>query len=532
MEYKLSLPEDNASVRQNDAKNLEISSDSEEAEQDPQIIQQQIEEFEALLSTHVDMASSEDPSLISQGLILLNEDLQKNPSYVTQIVNNLTIAQYISNIEDISPDLGKLAIDIIRLFIEKTDPEVYEENVFSKTGLATSFLIKLENEIPYEYAIDIIEVTSEMLKKWPNMNDSFLCSGFVSRVIDIAYSKITDKPPSRDESQDKYSKDVNFTSQSIDINDNDDRLIAACIKFLTAFLITSDGLSIATIKECIDYIILYSFCEELPLASAEALESMKKLFEKINSPIYDALFGEMKKCGKVNDLIELAFNGNETAWFCICDIFSSTKMNKSMVESETIGMIQSILRQSKEAVAEINSIKDPSEEDAMNNEAMLKKAEEMEILALSALAAASSSEENGVIIEQIISSGVLELVMASIVESPLRAKCEACCVFSNLASCTTKVSELLEAFPDLPLQLLQSLQTLPVHEKNTVLTSIKSIIDFAIKSGTIDPVECIGGEEGQDIIDELLDTVDVNLYEVVAGIKATIVASLEDEDGD
>ena len=59
------------------------------------------------------MASSEDPSLISQGLILLNEDLQKNPSYVTQIVNNLTIAQYISNIEDISPDLGKLAIDIV-----------------------------------------------------------------------------------------------------------------------------------------------------------------------------------------------------------------------------------------------------------------------------------------------------------------------------------------------------------------------------------------------------------------------------------
>jgi hypothetical protein len=361
------------------------------------------------------------------------------------------------------------------------------------------------------------------------MSESCLTSGFVSRIMDIAFNFVTERPVSRQEDQDKYMKPVEFTEESIDITDSDDRLVTACIKLLTSILVLFDSAGTLTTKECVDYIILYSCCEQYPMASAEALRSMKEILKCIASRVYDILFCEIRKSNKVKNILELAFSGNEDAWYCICDFFSSGKIKKIMIEQDSISMIHSILDQSKDVVAKVHEIKELSEEEAVNNEVLLKKAEQMELLALSALCSATSHEKNQEIVESIIDSGILEIVMSSLLDSPLHAKKEACCIFANLASYTTKIEELLGAFPELPLQLLQSLQSLPTHEQYTVLTSIKGMVEFAIKSGQIDPLDCIGGEEGQDIIDELLDTVDVNLFDVVAGIKGDIVASMDDE---
>ena len=172
----------------------------------------------------------------------------------------------------------------------------------------------------------------------------------VSAILDIVNSKCPETIPDRPSDNPEFT--VQYQEDSIDLTDNEDLLLAQCLRFLNLFIIQKDFQTFGCIMEAIDFMIVFPFIERYPNASAVALECLVKFTENaFNEDKLDLFSRNLKIMNKIKPLMQLAYQGAHNAWLVIANLLSGGYLiNEFYTENELVPFLNDVLTNSFDIV--------------------------------------------------------------------------------------------------------------------------------------------------------------------------------------
>ena len=528
--------------------NMSHSESESEMEEEPQNMEQ-IEsvknDFEHHLEECLEAIRSEEMDGIVYGINNLSEALSAHPEYSIEALDDTIILTLICIfLEQYDDTLTSNTMRILHILLDQfrqkrkeeskeenknKDNSPTDQNIFIEVGILNNFDNSLRNQktpIPILYAIDIVNFMTEFMEIFPETYSIFISRGFVTTILDIVNSKCPERIPDRPDSDPEFC--ITYREETIDMTDNEDKLIAQCLRFLNLFLINRDVYASGCIIEAIDYLVVFPFIERYPIAAEAALQCLVKFTELTSNPKLEYLEKAFKSMEKIHPLMDLAFNASEDAWLCIDNLLSGGYLiDEFYGQYNFVDLINSTLTQTFDVIREINSSEDPSEEDKERR----NNASHVHYLAMTALGAGTYDKASSKYVSLFTESQCLDIIMEDILESTMKVRKEACIALANLFDSgeDSIIQYLFEKNNQFPLQALQNLSALNENEQEAVINALTHLIEALTKNGIMNTIDSIGGTEGMEIIDEFLDQAPANIYPAILQLKNAIISGQPDE---
>ena len=550
-EYKLEEEISNISKRLGLAEMSQSESESEDEEppQNDEEISAEQQDFENHLNECLTAIRTEERGGIVFGINNLSEALSAHPEYAIEVLDDTTVLTLMSIfLEEFDPTVTSnlmliLHILLNQLSIQKKEMEEKKKgkenetskksHIFIEVGIFNNVDNALKNAttpIPILYAIDIVTLMTEFMETWPEFYEFFTNRGYVSAILDIVNSKCPETIPDRPSDNPEFT--VQYQEDSIDLTDNEDLLLAQCLRFLNLFIIQKDFQTFGCIMEAIDFMIVFPFIERYPNASAVALECLVKFTENaFNEDKLDLFSRNLKIMNKIKPLMQLAYQGAHNAWLVIANLLSGGYLiNEFYTENELVPFLNDVLTNSFDIIKQIESSKDPSEEDIETRTNAL----DIHHLAMATLGAAAYDEKSYQYVSMYTESSCIDIIMEDILESTMKVRKEACIAIAHLfdSGDDSIIQYLFEKNPEFPLQALQNLPALNENEQEAVINALTKLMEALVKNAIMDTIESIGGTEGMEIIDEYLEQAPANLYASMLSLKHTIACGQPNEEED
>ena len=145
-------------------------------------------------------------------------------------------------------------------------------------------------------------------------------------------------------------------------------------------------------------------------------------------------------------------------------------------------------------------------------------------LAMGVLASATYDRTAAKYGELYAQSNCLDVILEDILGSPIKIRKEACIALTHLLDFQgeTIIHSLFEKNPEFPLEALRNLPALEENEQEAVINSLTNLLEIVSKT-MMPTMDCIGGEEGTEIIDDFLAECSTNLFASMTILKNAII---------
>ena len=322
---------------------------------------------------------------------------------------------------------------------------------------------------------------------------------------------------------------VNHQESSIDITNSPDLLLCECFRFLGLLVQKRANFYYLSVREACDYLIVFPFISGFPEASDIALEMIVQLTQDFSNEKMELFSGEFRKLDKFHPIMDLALHGNEMAWGVIANLMNAGFLIKEFYEqNDFVDFINTVLTQTLEGIKTLESKEELDEEEIQEKDQMLA----IHRLAMGVLASATYNRTAAKYGELYAQSNCLDVILEDILRSPIKIRKEACIALTHLLDFQgeTIIHSLFEKNPEFPLEALRNLPALEENEQEAVINALTNLLEIVSKTGMMPTMDCIGGEEGTETIDDFLAECSTNLFAPMATLKNTIIGDESPEE--
>lgn len=419
---------------------------------------------------------SGDLNETSQAIIDLEYLVHNNPDQISNFFNEIqqfdTLSMFINNF---NRELTHKAMYILEEFI------VYNENqeifqIFCNSRIIPAFVHILQSNIHINFASHIISLLLDLITKFSPIISVLNEQNVTSTVLDTLNALCIDKNPVRIKENCRTLPFVRDKS----INSTDYvKLKNICIDYIKEILVYSESWDNCIYMEGLCYILLF-----VNQMNIYALDAVNVLLREASSDKLQIHFVQnFINCGSANNIVIFAAKNYTNGWRVIVETLKYPEITVKYLECGLMNLISEFLQN-----PEIG-----------NTDAVLIS---LQTLTFNNYEDFCLNLANSPLLDQI-----LEYLQFGATEN----KVLAVVIVSNIMF-HGFINEVMKKCPDFAIIALNLINIAKPSEATTIVNSLHLVAQEASKNN-MDLPTVFGGEEGFDLIDEILENEEINVYD-------------------
>lgn len=436
---------------------------------------------------------SEDPNMIADCIMTLAKAFT---NYESEIPTTLTLPAHWGGIaffiQEFDPNVTATSMKMLQYYVKYSEKQE-QINLLFDVYLPGILGERLRSEIPFEYANDIIALFTDIVTRLSESIAQIESLGITTVIVNIINMFSIDGNPFR---HDPNCEQIPYLQkEGIDISQERQELVKRCFDYVQAVLVNVSEWEKILHKEALYYLFIY-----INGGDEYALMTLWNLVDKrISATKFEILIENFINSQCYRKVFDLMTKDNLYAWRIVCDTLTGTSMTKRYAD---LGLFSFLLFV------------------AQNPDKMIL---EGALVCLQTL----TYDNYDHFCDYFVTTELFDLILKFVDSGTTRIK-----IFSSIVIANTMyhdhIAEVMQKYDQFTLSALNLILLGNEKEAASLISTLQSVVQAANSNGMNVP-EVFGGEEGEDLMEEILEQISLNIYPEALALNNMIFGKEEEE---